>query len=544
MNDQNKRLTYLMLFRVGVVTLLLGVTFLSELASATRENEPDSGRASALLGLIAVTYALTIGFALALQRARTDGALRRISTAQVSADLLLTTALVHLTGGFDSGFVFMYLLVIVSASFVMGRSAMWTAAGALVLYAGLLAARRFLPLLGQAPSSLPLKDLVRTTTVNGVAFLATGVLSARLSVELRSAGEQIVSQDTRLRDLAALHADVIRSLTSGLVTLSREGTITTYNAAAAEILGVPPTAAVGRPLDQVLPELPPVIRPLGERASLRRSEINHRDARGLERILGVSLSPLYDSEGNVLGRILSFQDLTELRQMEETVARSQRLAAIGRLAAGVAHEIRNPLAAISGSVELLAQSASVEGESRELMSIVTREAVRLNGLITELLDFARPRAPDPQRLDLSATVAEMLRVFSNDRQLDGARVKLSTNGAVPVDADPGQLRQVLWNLVRNACQADANNGPVDVAVGTVESDGARWARLAVRDRGPGIDEEQRARLFEPFFTTKEGGTGLGLATVHRIVEEHKGTVRASSRSDGGAEFEVLLPFAI
>jgi two-component system sensor histidine kinase PilS (NtrC family) len=299
--------------------------------------------------------------------------------------------------------------------------------------------------------------------------------------------------------------------------------------------------AVGQPIERVMPALPALLKALPENAPLRRSEISQRCADGLTRTLGVSLSPLVDSEGHVLGRILSFQDLTELRRMEEVVSRSERLAAIGRLAAGVAHEIRNPLAAISGSVELLAQSPSTDADQKQLMDIVTREVTRLNSLISDLLDFARPRRPDPQPLDLSATVAEMLKVFEHDKRLDGSRVQLKANGAVTIEADPGQLRQVVWNLVRNACEADESNGLVDVEVGTVDTDGEKWARLAVRDRGPGISDEHRSRIFEPFFSTKQGGTGLGLATVHRIVEEHRGKVLATAPSDGGARFEVLLP---
>jgi len=543
MIEQKKRLTYLMLFRVGVVTLLLGSTFLSELAAT--ESDPVSPRTNTLLGLIAITYSLTIVFALLLQRARSEGALRRMSVIQVGGDLVLTTVLVHLTGGVDSGFAFMYLLVIVSASFVLGRSAMWTAAAAIVLYATALFARRFLPVDGGGLplGTVPLRDLLRAGTVNVVAFAATGVLSARLAVELRSAGERIASQSLRLRDLATLHEDVIRCLTSGLVTLGRDGTVITFNVAASEILGLPASAAVGRRVGEVLPALPRLLASVPENAPLRRSEVRQPSGDRADRILGVSLSPLLDSEGQVLGRILSFSDLTELRRMEEAVARSERLAAIGRLAAGVAHEIRNPLAAISGSVELLAQGPATEGadDAKELMAIVTREVSRLNGLISDLLAFARPRAPEKQPLDLSATVQEMLRVFEHDKRLDGTRVALRANGAVQVDADPGQLRQVVWNLVRNACEADVSNGPVEIAVGTVDADGARWARLAVRDHGPGISEESRARIFEPFYSTKQGGTGLGLATVHRIVEEHRGRLHALAPPGGGAEFEVLLP---
>jgi two-component system sensor histidine kinase PilS (NtrC family) len=277
---------------------------------------------------------------------------------------------------------------------------------------------------------------------------------------------------------------------------------------------------------------------------LRRGEVALTGADGSARTLGVSISPFVDAQNRPLGRIINFQDLTDLRQMEDAVARSRRLAAIGRLAAGVAHEIRNPLAAISGSIELLASSSAREqpAEVRELTAIVLRETERLNGLVSELLDFARPHPPEPQPLELAASMAELLRVFHNDKELRGARVELRARELVEVSADPGQLRQVVWNLLRNAAEAAYDDEPIIVEVGRVSVDDApRWGRITVRDHGPGIPAEHLSRVFEPFFSTKEGGTGLGLATVHRIVEEHHGRVEVDTPPDGGTVVTVLLP---
>jgi two-component system, NtrC family, sensor histidine kinase PilS len=522
------RLTYVMLFRVGLVTLLLASALVAEVGAPL--GTEASPVVLPLLGLIVATYGLTIVFALVLQRTRK---VPQLAAAQVGSDLLLTTILVHLTGGAESAFAFMYILVIVGAAFVLGRPALVAAALAIALYLadGLVA------------GGLPLRTLIRSLAVNAVAFAATGALATRLAGELRRAGEHIVSQGVILRDLAALHEDVIRGLTSGLATLGRDGRILTFNNAAAEIIGRPASEVVGHTLADVMPRLAALQAGVGD-AALRRAEVTQTvaaaDGTHEDRTLGVSLSPLVDSAGRVVGRIVNFQDLTELRRMEGVLQRAERLAAVGRLAAGIAHEIRNPLAAISGSIELLSQTLQTDAakENRELMSIVIREVERLNALITDLLEFARPRGLETQRLDVAATLVEMLRVFENDKLLGGAPVQLQANKPVWIDADPSHLRQVVWNLLRNAAEA-APGQPIAVEV---RADGAT-AMLRIRDRGPGIPLEHRARMFEPFFSTKEAGTGLGLATVHRIVEEHKGAVEVDCPVAGGTIVTVRLPCA-
>ncbi len=525
------RLTYVMAVRVGLVTLLLAAALVAELgAPLGSERAPVVG---ALFALIAGTYALTIVFALLLQRARSFGPL---AVAQLASDLLLTTFLVHLTGGPESAFAFMYILVIVGAAFLLGRGALAVTAAAIALYvADALVA-------SWGGGGLPLRTLIRTLAVNGIAFAATGALATRLSAELRRAGESLESQGNLLRDLAALHADVIRGLTSGLVTIGRDERVLTFNAAAAEITGRSAIGAVGKKIHEVMPGLDALIASAGDGALRRGHALQPvtRDGVVEERTLGVSVSPLVDANGKLIGRILNFQDLTEVRRLEAAVLRAERLAAVGRLAAGVAHEIRNPLAAISGSIELLSQSLPNDAakENRELMSIVLRETERLNRLITDLLGFARPRTLEPQRLDVAATLQEMLLVFENDKRMVGAHVELVAPAAVSVDADAAQLRQVVWNLLRNAAEA-APGQPITVEA---RADGDE-AVVRVRDRGPGISVEHRARVFEPFFSTKEGGTGLGLATVHRIIEEHRGAIEIDCPPDGGTTVTIRLRLA-
>jgi two-component system sensor histidine kinase PilS (NtrC family) len=537
---ERTRLTYVMLFRVGLVTLLLASALAAEVGAGA--NESTSPLVGTLFGLIVATYGLTIVFALMLPRVQQVG---HLAAVQVGSDLVLTTLLVHLTGNAESTFAFMYILVVVGAAFVLGRGALIAAAAAVLLYVAD----------GVSAPGVPLRTLIRSLAVNAVAFAATGALATRLATELRRAGEHIASQGLKLRDLAALHQDVIRGLTSGLVTVGRDGRILTFNNAAAEIIERGAGEAIGRPLVEIMPALAALQAAAGEGA-LRRGEVTQRVGGGEERTLGVSLSPLVDSSGRNVGRIVNFQDLTELRRMEAAMQRAERLAAVGRLAAGIAHEIRNPLAAISGSIELLAQtmqsdeakgalgeasaapSPRMPGENKELMSIVLREVERLNGLITDLLEFARPRALEPERMDVAAMLAEMLKVFENDKRLGEAPVTLAADEALFVDVDPAQLRQVVWNLLRNAAEA-APKQPIAVEAR------ARGDRVTVtfRDRGPGIAAEHRARIFEPFFSTKDGGTGLGLATVHRIIDEHKGAVEFDCPAEGGTLVTVTLPRA-
>jgi two-component system sensor histidine kinase PilS (NtrC family) len=282
-----------------------------------------------------------------------------------------------------------------------------------------------------------------------------------------------------------------------------------------------------------VPPLAGVLSGLRKEGTLRRAEITAVRPDSSARNLGISAAPLSDHAGQIVGRVLHFQDLTELRRMQIKVERAERLAGIGRLAAGIAHEIRNPLASISGSMEMLKTSPGADEDSRQLMDIAVREVDRLNRLITDLLDYARPKTEERQRLDLGELVGEIVRASQQERR-PGIRLGLHATPEVMVEGASGQLRQVVWNLIRNAAEAMPDGGDLQVRV---ERDGGSPV-LVVSDTGAGIPKAHLERIFEPFYSTKVSGSGLGLATVARIVDDHRGHIDVESEPGRGTTFTV------
>jgi len=539
--DLNRRLTYLMLYRVVLISLVLGATTLLYSFGDAELGGPTS---LSLYAIIGGTYLLTLVYALWLRSGRRTAMLGYI---QLAGDLVIATVLVHMTGGAQSAYTFFFPLTVIGAAVVASRRATaWVAAAAAVLFllTGILGWAGVLPpLAGQDFRSHGLSaiELSRSLGLNMAALIGVSVLALSLSGQLQVASASLAVERSAAADLLVLHSDVVRCLSSGLVTVDPRDQVLTVNQVACEILGTTPDAAVGAPVDRILPGLAARLGELGERASLQRAELTLVRG-GRELVLGVSVSPLHDRGGEFRGRVVNFQDLTDLRKMEQSVRQAERLAVVGGLAAGVAHEIRNPLASISGSIELLHQMPQADEDSRALMNIVTREIDRLNRLLTDLLDYANPRSLEIEPFDLVGLVRDTVGVFSQDRGLAGVAVELVAGdelGPVEMSGDASKLRQVLWNLLRNGAEA-ASQGGGHVAV-EVTAEPAEVV-IRVRDDGPGIPAEHRQRVFEPFFTTKARGTGLGLATVHSLVSDHKGTIRLESPAHGGTCFEVRLPY--
>jgi two-component system sensor histidine kinase PilS (NtrC family) len=360
----------------------------------------------------------------------------------------------------------------------------------------------------------------------------TAVLASYLADALRRAGEQLAQREGDLAAITALHESIVQSVTSGLVTLDLHGRVTFLNHAGEQMLGLSArelkaAADVGW------------LSSFGKDTA--RGETDYVVPDGQRLRLGYSSFRLLGREGEAVGTAVIFQDLTQLRAMEERVARSERLADLGRLAAGLAHELRNPLASMMGAQELLAQAPGLDDENRRLMEIALRESSRLEQLVTRFLEFARPAPPRRTPCDLGALTEETLEAFRNDPA--AARIDLERNLArARTEADPDQIRQVLWNLLLNAAQAagDPDHGrPGHVRVACGED--GEGAFLVVDDDGPGIPPEHRERIFLPFFTTKPLGTGLGLANVHQLVDAHGGTISLETSPAGGARFWVWFP---
>jgi two-component system sensor histidine kinase PilS (NtrC family) len=544
-SELRRRLTYLMLFRVALMSLVLGATTLLFWLGDVDLTAPS---ALGLYGIIAATYLLTILYSLSVRRGDRGMRLERLAAFQLGGDLVIASILVHLTGGAQSAYTFFFPLTIIGAAVVSTRNTtavVAVCAAVLLLAVGLLGWTEILPpLAGPAlqPHDLSVIELSRALGLNLSAIVGVSVLSLALSQQLQRASVSLEVERSATADLLTLHSDIVHSLSSGLVTVGTDDRVLTINDAACEILDTSEKHAVGAPIEEVVPGLLERMIGLGEGGSLRRAELAFQRADRPDRVLGVSVSPLFAHSGHMRGRVVNFQDLTELREMEQSVRQTERLAVVGGVAAGVAHEIRNPLASISGSVELLQQMPQADEDSRALMSIVVREIDRLNLLLNDLLAYSNPRPLKLAPLDLAELVRDTVRVFEQDRGLASIEVELVDGEVLPpiqMYADAAKLRQVLWNLLRNAAEA-AGEGGGHVRVEVVRDSAA--VEIAVTDNGPGIRPEHQGRLFGPFFTTKTGGSGLGLATVHGLVTDHKGTIRLDTEPGRGTSFTVRLPY--
>jgi two-component system sensor histidine kinase PilS (NtrC family) len=535
--DLRRRITYLMLLRTIVISAVLGTTVWMSWAKDVHTS--SAALWLLLAGVVGATYALTIVYALLLRRGIAPS---RLVWPQIVGDLAVTALLVHVTGGAQSAYTFFFALSIVGAAMVRSRrdTVFVTAVSvALLVLVALSTWQRIVPipvLPSLEPAAQSSGDFLRSLSLNAGALLGVGALAFLLAGELQRTEASLASERRVVADLVTLHQDIVRSLSSGLVTIDLDGNVLTANETATELLG---PARAGIDVDEVMPGLRARLRDLPEDGTIRRADLRLYD-KTRPVVLGISVSPLRDVRDRVIGRVINFTDLTELRRMEAQVKRQERMATIGQLAAGIAHEIRNPLASMSGSIELLKEGSAVSEDDRTLMTIVMREIDRLNALISELLDYANPRPRETAALDLTVLIDETVKVFRQDRSRGDVEVEtiLPPPGSMQITADPAKLRQVIWNLVRNAADA-ATSGGGHVAVSVGEEDGA--VIVSITDDGPGISTENQSRIFDPFFTTKKRGTGLGLAMVHSIVTEHGGTIDVDSEPGTGTRFVIRLP---
>jgi len=541
-----RTVTYLMLVRTALATvLMLSVVILALTSGNTETLSGPFGRF--VFALLATTYVATLAYALGLGRIQDPV---RFADVQIGVDLVLVTLLIHATGGAQSGYTFLYLVDVVAVTLLPKRfSPGNVAAASALLFVGisLLGYLRILPPIpGQTvfPWDLTREELVFRLVVFLAGVVSVAALGMSLHAKTRDARERLAEHQRIAGDLASLHQNTIRCLSSGLVTTTLDGSITSMNDAACEILGIRPPAPLGQRLEGLIPGMAAVLAEDLSLGRVIRQEVEAMHTSGTPRCLGVSATPLSDHTGQTVGRVIHFQDLTELRSMESTVRRSERLAGIGRLAANIAHEIRNPLASISGSVEVLRTQPGTDAEARQLIDIAVREVDRVNGLISGLLDYARPRTEDRQRLDLGEMVTEIAKVFEQERRSAEISVVLDVEPGVAVEGASGQLRQVLWNLLRNSVAAMPKGGLLRIAVARRDrTNGTTQALLSVADTGIGIPRADLDHIFEPFFSRRVNGTGLGLAITARIVEDHKGTIEVSSEVGKGTTFMIRFAAA-
>jgi two-component system sensor histidine kinase PilS (NtrC family) len=479
--------------------------------------------------------------------------------------MALVGVLVLFTRGLDSLFIFLFYLNIINAAIVAGRMAALWIAGATVLFLsglGLLTAAQ----IGQNLFELPTGDVTILPMtfeigVNAAAAFLIAFLAGQLTQRLGEVSGELEQTESDLRQLQTLTRNIVASLSSGLVTVDDEGRVIFVNESASEILGPSQQELIGMQIESLVPAFSRAVSATppdeggNDQSHSRRRECEYAHPDGQTRFLGFSHSPLREEAANQSGHIIVFQDLTEIKRLEKKNRRAERLAAVGELAASIAHEIRNPLASISGSVEMLQQTASLDETDQNLMEIVIREVDRLDVLISEFLDYSRPAELNVESVDLEDLVGDVVSLFSNRPGTPSVELITHTShGSAPfeVRGDQESLRQIIWNLLNNAESAledvDEEADPrIRVALSGPNSsadDSDQTVKITVDDNGPGIDDEDIDHIFEPFFTTREEGSGLGLATTYRLIEEHEGTVEVEAHGPlGGARFSVQLPVA-
>jgi two-component system sensor histidine kinase PilS (NtrC family) len=538
------RLSTLIAVRVVVGTLLLGSAILVQL------NRPAAFPIEPYFFLIGLTYALSVVYIGSLRFVDRNP---WIADAHLGADAILVSAFIHVTGGITSYFSSLYLLPIMAASTVrFRRGALQVATLTAILYLALVIAQyleptAFFPGSWQAlhPSELPSQRFAQyTVAINLFGFFAVALLSGSLAENLRSAGARLERASSQIADLRAFNQYVIDSLLSGLVTADTDGRILTFNRAAATITGLPAGQAVGRDIREVM-QLPTqfigLLHSLGETRG-HRADHQYRSPDGRVIDIGLTVTTLSLPDGRS-GYLLTFQDVTDVRRLERGARMQQRLAAVGEMAAGIAHEIRNPLASMSGSIQVLRQELSLSEEQAQLMDIVLRESERLNETIKSFLAYARPQRVALTRLDIRRVVLDAATLLRNSAEVRDDHVVAVELPPEPVwfEADENHIRQILWNLATNGLRAMPSGGRLIMAAKNGRESGQDQLAIHVSDEGCGIPPAELDGLFQPFRSSFDKGTGLGLAIVHRIVTDYNGAIQVSSTVGTGTTLRITLP---
>jgi len=540
---QERRLRLFIYARIIVTFLFLASTIVLNL------NEPnaiDELTYNGVVRLMAFSFIFSIAshFFLKIPRYQLF-----ITYLQTIWDLLFVTVLLLFTGGVTSPYSFLYLLSIMNAGVLLGRrEAFYTASLCGILYGAIIDFQYYGLLNAIGLSKLPAQQLgamhiFYNIFLHLMGFYLTCFITGYLSDLARKSEDALLMQSINYNELERLNSTIVSNLESGLMTINTQGNIRVFNHYAEQLTGKTQNEVYDLPLNRVFPDMTDVLKDLG---NVIYSEFVCAVPGNPTMVLGYSTVPFTDAQGEIAGVIINFKDLTVKKQLEDALKRTDKLAALGELSARMAHEIRNPLASMSGSVQLLADHGNIAENDQRLLTIILRETDRLNALITEFLTYAKPVSPNKKDIYLKQFIEDICLMSVTDRRFDGIDVTNLVPDDMVVRADANQLRQVVINLLNNAAEAMCQSGRIEIGGYTdlkprQDIQSSHVSVITVKDNGSGISQENAMHLFEPFWTTKADGTGLGLAISYRIIEEHGGMIDVDSSLSNGCKFSIYLP---
>ena len=546
-----------MLCRVIILTLLLTISVIFQISEKGSFFIPLTNSFYYFIGFF---YLVTILYDF-LVRSIND--LRRFTFVQMVLDHFFIMGLVFFTGGKDSFFPMTYIFSIIGSSIIFfKRGAFLSASFATLLYGLLLLLQyyRVIHPIGQLSDVFEPGQFFYSLVLYMAAFYIVAFLSSVISEELKRKRSELIQKQDDYDQLETFNRNIIQSLDSGLLTIDSEGKINFLNRTAEKILNVNGDGLRSVSAYDLFPKIQEVIdrikrKGTGTSLDYQRYETLFTHPEGKRAYLGFSISPLTGPHGSLMGHTLIFQDITKFKEMEEQMIRFDKMAAVGQLAAGMAHEIRNPLTSLSGAIQMLRSELVLDPSNTRLMDIVLRESERLNSLITDFLLFAQPPRTNKTLSKIDALLEETIDLFQNSPEYHpGIRIhRPQGHETLETMIDPDQMKQVFWNLLINAAQAMSTGGDLQIHLEKRENgfqspnppwpstQKKPWVKISISDSGVGIPLQEKEKIFEPFYTTKDGGTGLGLSIVHKIIENHKGLITVESEVGRGSTFAIFLP---
>jgi len=552
-----KNLKGLMLFRIIILTLLLTITFLFQVSEKKYFFIPMTNIFYYFIGLF---YLVTIFYAWVLKKIEN---FQRFTFIQIIVDNLFITCLIYFTGGKESFFPITYVFSIIGSSFIFYKRGAFLSASLSTFLYGLLLVLQLYRLISPFGQRFvyDATQIFYTLMIYMATFYIVAFLSSTVSEELKKKKKELIQKQVDYNQLETFNRNIVQSLDSGLLTIDLSGKINFLNPTAEKILNRNGEELKNASIYDLFPKIGEVIEKVKKKGAETLSDyqryqtlLTHQDGRNI--YLGFSISPLTDPNGSWIGHTLIFQDITKFKEMEEQIKRVDKMAAVGLLAAGMAHEIRNPLASLSGSIQMLKSELVLNHHQQQLMEIILRESERLNALITDFLLFAHPPQTHKRLTVIQHILEETIEMLIHSPSFhEGVRVRRpSTPENIPVMMDPDQMKQVFWNLLINAIQAMSNGGEIRIDLEKqngiswetsfpipILKKGKAWVKISITDSGEGIDEQEREKIFEPFYSTKDQGTGLGLSIVHKIIENHNGLIKVDSEVGKGSTFTIFLP---